>query len=595
MSSSYSRDLVARLRAQAMEKMAKEAQASANLNPNFLHATPEGQKVTVPAPSSVVGLRTQIAASANPSSILTHQSVFTPLSGNFQFNAEQMSAIELAMRGRSMCLIGSAGTGKTTTTREIFLQLLRSVHISTISESTKYLRKEQPSIVAVGFTNKAVNNLKRALPSELKSHCITIHKLLEFKPVNHLEAAMGQSGAFVPTYHKGNKLPHISCIIWEESSMISTEQAQWIIDALPHPELTIFIFLGDIYQLPPIFGPSILGFKMAELPYVELVHVYRQALESPIITLAHKVKNAQSIQVSKDEMTVWDNGEHGIVTFKPWKQKAEWDQAVKAAGKMYCSLLDAGKYNPDEDMILCPFNKSFGTIELNKHIANHLAKKRGAVVYEVRARQMVHYFSVGDKVLCDRQEGIITKIEPNRSYEGKATAMPSVNMDYWGMGGEMPDLDQLYSVDDVCSGEEFFDTMMRQSVSEKEEAKNLASHSVWVKLADMDDPIVISKSGDMNKILLAYALTIHKSQGSEWPRVFLALHYSHNTALTRELMYTAMTRARQELHIIGEPGSAGRPNSLTRAADNAEIPGVSLAEKILYFQGKKRNYQVSES
>jgi exodeoxyribonuclease V alpha subunit len=60
-----------------------------------------------------------------------------------------------------------------------------------------------------------------------------------------------------------------------------------LMDACPHkPQL---IFLGDIQQLPPVFGSSILGFKMLELPIIELTEVYRQARNSPIIDLAWKL------------------------------------------------------------------------------------------------------------------------------------------------------------------------------------------------------------------------------------------------------------------------------------------------------------------
>ena len=57
--------------------------------------------------------------------------------------------------------------------------------------------------------------------------------------------------------------------------------------ALPHDPQEIFI--GDLRQLPPVFGPAILGFKMSLLPVIELTEVYRQALLSPIIRLAHVV------------------------------------------------------------------------------------------------------------------------------------------------------------------------------------------------------------------------------------------------------------------------------------------------------------------
>jgi exodeoxyribonuclease V alpha subunit len=89
-------------------------------------------------------------------------------------------------------------------------------------------------------------------------------------------------------------------------------------------------------------------------------------------------------------------------------------------------------------------------------------------------------------------------------------------------------------------------------------------------------------------MLFGYALTIHKSQGSEWQRVFLMLHSSHATMLSRELVYTAVTRAKHELYIICEGDIKPYENSIKRAASKPIIPGTQLAEKIEFFRGKKQ-------
>ena len=92
---------------------------------------------------------------------------------------------------------------------------------------------------------------------------------------------------------------------------------------------------------------------------------------------------------------------------------------------------------------------------------------------------------------------------------------------------------------------------------------------------------------DKKDIDYGYGITIHKSQGSEWQRVFLFLHNSHATMLSRELIYTGITRAKHSLYIITEGDSATHKNSLDRAADRPIIPGTTLAEKIDYFRAKK--------
>ena len=86
-------------------------------------------------------------------------------------------------------------------------------------------------------------------------------------------------------------------------------------------------------------------------------------------------------------------------------------------------------------------------------------------------------------------------------------------------------------------------------------------------------------------MLFCYALTIHKSQGSEWRKVFLFLHNSHSTLLSRELLYTGITRARHELYIICEGDNKGKPNTMLQGAGRPVIPGTTLREKIAYFSG----------
>ena len=534
--------------------------------------------------------------------LFTSGETFHPVIPGFDYNEKQLQAIELAIRGKSINLIGAAGTGKTTTTREIIGQVVKLPQCLPIKASTKYLTAGSPGVVIISFTNKAVNNIKRFLPDELKRHCITIHSLLEFKPIRSFDEMeieeRNVQGNFLPTYFLGNKLPHISVVIVEESSMVGSEDHwKWVMDALPRPNETQFIFLGDINQLPPIFGPSILGFKLLELPTVELTHVYRQALESPIITLAHKMREGRGlgllVPVGADGKGGFsdDRGEHGKVTIHPWKKKLDPVPACKTVQNFINGLHKAGQYDPETDIILCPFNKTFGTVELNKGIADYLGKLRDATVYEVCSRGMFSYWAVGDRVLVDRQEAIILTIEDTPHYSGKQPDDPSKTLNRWGKD---PQWKRHAKEDDedksvlIARGHDILSTL---EVDGEEEGKNTASHTITVEFVDTGLKRVLNASGDVNAMQFAYALTVHKSQGSEWRKVFIFLHYSHNTMLTRELMYTAVTRAKQELFIICEPDRGEIYNSLTRAAKSPEIKGVTLAEKAEYFKAKKKSMQ----
>lgn len=509
-----------------------------------------------------------------------------------EFNPEQLAAIELGLQAKSFCLIGAAGTGKTTVTQELITRLQQASHMLPLSHATKHLSKDAPGIVICGFTNKAVNNIRKKLPKHLQAHCMTIHKLLEYQPVYY--EVLGTDGLpkmtmrFEPGMNAANPLPHISTIIFEESSMIGTDLYSEVIAALPRASATQIIFLGDLNQIPPVFGPSILGFKLAELATVELIHVYRQALESPIITLATNVRlNDQATlpllpsgTATTGNALVLDNGEHGKVTIKPWKRRVDATNALAMMRIFLPRIIESGEYDPEADMILCPFNKSFGTIELNNIISDYLGKQRDALVFEVIARYQKTYWAVGDRVLVDRHEAVITKIEPTIGYAGKLPRLPSKTLDRWGYDPESDVPSHEMTADDILNA--------LDNLAADEEGKNLASHTIEVYIHDLDEHRTINTAGEINSMLFGYALTIHKSQGSEWQRVFLFLHNSHATMLSRELVYTAVTRAKHELYVICEGDIKPYENSIKRAAAKPIIPGTLLTEKIEFFRGKKQ-------
>ena len=505
------------------------------------------------------------------------------------FNPEQLQAIELGLQGKSFCLIGAAGTGKTTVTQELIARIQRASHMVPLATATKHLGKDAPGIVVCGYTNKAVNNIKKKLPTHLQSHCITIHKLLEFAPVYYEitddEGNQRTTMRFEPSYHALNKLPHISTLILEESSMIGIDLYGQLIAALPKPHLTQLIFLGDLNQIPPVFGPSILGFKLAESTVVELTHVYRQALLSPIISLATAVRTGdiRSIPTLTQSHTI-DGEAHGIVHFQPWKVRSDKDDAMLMMRKFVPGLIQAGKYDPEQDMILMPFNKSYGTIELNKIIADYLCKTRGSEVHEVIARYQKSYWSVGDKVMHDRHECTIVKIEPTIGYSGTQPCPASKTLDRWGADSENSSHSATLTADQILNAID----ALGSDVGDSDEAKNLASHNITVFVPDLGIEKVLCTAGEINSLTFGYALTIHKSQGSEWNRVFLFLHNSHATMLSRELIYTAVTRAKQSLFIVCEGDIKPYENSIRVAAQRPRIPGTTLAEKIRYFSAKAK-------
>jgi ATP-dependent exoDNAse (exonuclease V) alpha subunit len=500
-------------------------------------------------------------------------------------NDKQMEFVHLAGSGQSAVLIGAAGTGKTTTQKATIRNLVQSGLAGILSsDGHSHLPVGGvPGIIICAYTRRATANIRRNVDISMQGNCITIHKLLEYQPVYHevYDEASGEyktKMSFEATRNAANPLPSsIRTIILEESSMIGFDLFQEIVDACPHnPQ---FIFLGDIQQLPPVFGAAILGFKLLELPVIELTEVYRQALESPIIALAHRILSGKEIKLA--EFPDWKGP--GL-TLHPWKKQIAANEACLTAGMFFKAALKAGKqaYDPDEDIILIPFNKSFGTDELNKIIANQLAHDRGADVYEVIAGFNTHYFSVGDKILYDKLDAVITKIEPNPGYTGRKCQHHSPTMDYWGYDPEAAKYAGMAENDlDV-------DLVLSVVSSGSDERVAQCSHKIHIRFLDDDRETSISKAAEVNATLLGYCLTVHKAQGSEWRKVFVLLHNSHNTMIQRELLYTAITRAREELYVICEP------DSFVKGINGQRIIGETLAEKAEFFKGKKERMDREE-
>ena len=199
----------------------------------------------------------------------------TASDGKIELNFDQRRALKLAMEGKSFCLIGAAGTGKTTCMRIISQCMRDAGKIPLFSMSTKWLMKGDPSVVVVSFTNKAVYNIAKGMPNDIA--CRTMHKVIEFEP-EFYDAIDADGNAyktmrFEPKRNKWNKLPPISLVIVEEGSTISVPLHSQFLEAVPNrPQ---FIYMGDINQLPPVYGPAILGFKMLDLPVIELREVMR--------------------------------------------------------------------------------------------------------------------------------------------------------------------------------------------------------------------------------------------------------------------------------------------------------------------------------
>lgn len=492
-------------------------------------------------------------------------------------NKDQLLAKELAFTGKSFVLTGAAGTGKTTAQREIAAELLRQDQLRTHNFRIQGtgLRVDAPSIAFCAYTRIASGNLKRAIHKDpqleavLEHNITTVHNLLEYKPETYWNYELNkESFRFVPQRTASNPLD-LTHLIIEEATMIGVADLWPKLFAALRPGTQI-IFIGDINQLQPVFGASIFNYALAALPVVELTTVYRQKEGSSILDNAHKILKGDASLIEDENFQIIRNGtvQHSAATMARQLMATipKWEEA--------------GKYDPEQDIFLSPWNKQdLGTDNLNKIIAQHLGDKREAIVHEVICGITKVYLAIGDRVLYNKQVGVITSINRNMDYHGKEPMPASKNLlrfgAYRGKVIEDGDADDPDSF--VLAGYENID--LDSMLDEKEEEKKRQASSVVTLLMETDEVISLAAVGDFNPqtFSLGYALTVHKAQGCEWRKVFFIMHKDHSISAHRELLYTAVTRSKEQCILIA------KDFMVEKAIKCQKVKGNTIAEKIAYF------------
>lgn len=537
-------------------------------------------------------------------------------SGGFTWNTEQQRAIALVTAGKSCAIVGSAGTGKTTLNKTAIRLRMQAPDMPLLETSTKNLIAKNPSLVVLSYTNTAVDNIRNIIGKETGATCLTIHKLLEFAPVwentgkfNPETGAPILKRTFQPTYYDMNKLPHIATIIIEESGIVNVRLFEQLLAALPHPLATQFIFLGDLFQLPPPYEPSILGYVLNKLEVVELTQVYRQALDSPILKLALDIKERK--ELSKLDMARLCCEK---LTVKPWSAKNDRILGVRKAANLIFNEFKEGRYIPARDMIITPYGAGlnsrdkdvlFGSHNLGKAIADFLGRARGAVVHEIVTSFNKHYLAIGDVVFVGKRKALITAINPNALYLGVPAKPASIHLDRYGHN---PKAREEAGLVPRMSNEDIDHLLMATSSGREEngEAKRQASHFVHCKFINAkgefitlsndelaEDGEEISENENHEGVTLCtvgdfslqsfdfgYAQTCYKAQGQEWHNVYIFTHHSQSTHISNEFFYTAITRAKETLTIICEG------DHLQIAAKNQTIKGNCWREKARFFTAR---------
>ncbi|MCH2174916.1 MAG: ATP-dependent RecD-like DNA helicase [Lentisphaeria bacterium] len=289
-------------------------------------------------------------------------------------------------------------------------------------------------------------------------------------------------------HHENAPIP-CDLLIVDEVSMIDLALCCSLLKALA--PTTAVIFVGDKDQLPSVGAGRILADFLATraVPVTHLHQVYRQAADSHIITNAHKVNKGESpIQPKQSSEELTDFY---------WIQQDEPEQVLEMIQKLCKERIpERYKYNPLQDIqVLAPMVRGVcGTKNLNLAMQESLNPINPLQPFLKNGDRQ---FSAGDRVMQ-----IMNNYDLN-VYNG--------------------DLGFVYKID----------TLTQKFIVE------------------YDQGFVEYKFEELEQIRHAYAITIHKSQGSEFPVVIIPLLNSHFMMLQRKLLYTAMTRASKLLILIG--------------------------------------------
>ena len=344
----------------------------------------------------------------------------------------------------------------------------------------------------------------------------TIHRLLEAS----IEPA---SGEMVFLRDENNPLK-ADVVIVDEMSMVDVLLLHSLLKAIPMGKRLILV--GDPDQLPPV-GP---GFPFGDmirseaLPTVRLTEIFRQAQQSLIVMNAHRVNNGELPDLKNVKSDFF---------FLPCRSEEELRQTITGL----CTTRLPQKMNipADQIQILSPTRKGgAGTESLNQLLQSTLNPAGGGK----RERQFGDYvFREGDRVMQIRNNYDIVW----KKCDGSAV----------GTGMFNGDIGIIRSIDP------HMETMT--VVFEDREA-------------DYDFT-------QLNELEPAYAMTVHKSQGSEYRAVILSCWNGSPYLLSRSVLYTAITRARELLIIVG------RAETVAAMTENAKR-GRRYTGLKLRLQGK---------
>lgn len=403
----------------------------------------------------------------------------------------QEQAVLEAVNHGLLIITGGPGTGKTTTINTII----------------RYFEREQMEILLAAPTGRAAKRMTEATGFEAK----TIHRLLEISglPPETPDAASGDvssvSGRLEGMHFERNETNPLDAdvIIIDEMSMVDISLMHSLLKAVNVG--TRLILVGDQNQLPSVGPGNVLRdlIESGRFPVVKLSRIFRQAAQSDIIVNAHRIITGEHVPLDKrsqDFLFIRRDNPADIIR----------DVTILVRDKLPGYV----KAQVSEIQVMTPMRKGvLGVEQLNRtlqEIFNPPAP--GKAEKEVNGT----VFRVGDKVMQIRNDYQIAWEIRNRR------GIP-VEKGEGVFNGDMGVIREINSFAETLTAEFDEGRFVEYSFKQLEELE------------------------------LSYAITIHKSQGSEYPAVVIPVHSGPRLLMNRNLLYTAVTRAKKCVCLVGVP------------------------------------------
>ena len=372
---------------------------------------------------------------------------------------------------------------------------------TTIRAMIKYFENEGYDIFLAAPTGRAAKRMSEATGYEAR----TIHRMLEVNGGmdSTEDSAMNQNQNRGGMFERNERNPlETDVIIVDEMSMVDITLLYGLLKAIA--DGTRLILVGDINQLPSV-GPGNVLRDIIEsncFSVVKLEKIFRQATQSDIVMNAHMINAGEHVSL--------DNKSMDFFFLKRYEADVIISVMLQLIQQKLPKFVDATSY---DIQVLTPTRKGLlGVERLNGILQQFLNPASKGKVEKTYGERI---FREGDKVM---------QIKNNYQLEWEIQSRYGIPVDK-GLGVFNGDMGIL---------------------------KEINEYSNTLKVEYDEGRIVEYPFKNMDELELAYAITIHKSQGSEYPAVVIPLLSGPRMLMNRNLLYTAVTRARKCVTLVGD-------------------------------------------